>query len=652
MNYELTPQPHEARSLFRLLDQIHLVAIKPDGGTTGRDFGTDQEAAIDWATAQNSSGRNIYWTVNRVRSGVDKKPAKVDIVGARFAHVDIDPPKDGSEWDRGAALEQLQSLSPSMILDSGNGVQAFWRLDGQEYAHEQVEAVNIAIRDHFGADSCQNIDRLMRVCGFINYPNAKKVSAGRKPALARWVQADSGKAFAIDQIMAALPAVTPIEEATSNAPQLPAGLHTLATNPNGLDRSADAFAFACAALREGWRDAQIANVLLDAGYPVSAHCLSQDDGQRAAQRAIDNARKEVRKESASEAAQDVVAKSGFGFTPVGELQYRPPEFLVEGLIETDSLGLIFGDPASGKSFAALDIGLCIAAGTDFHGRDVKQGPVFYIAGEGFNGLTRRIAAWQKHHALSDQPLPFFVSHRAAQLLDNASAAEVTQAIDRLAQDNTPALIVIDTLARNFGAGDENSTKDMTAFVAAVDDLRAAFPNSTILIVHHTGHAEKERARGAMALKGALDFEYRVTKHDDKVCIVNTKMKDAEPPKAAFFELESVQLDDGASSAVLVASDPPSGGKKLTANQALARKAFIAAAAKAGHLRDDGQYELGLEHWRAEFYAAHTGDNETSKRQSFHRLRDSLQKSGIISVNNDLYIWADPTMTLEVNLERD
>ena len=289
-------------------DQIHLVAILPDGPTAGRDFGTDIEAALAWATSANGSGKNVYWTVNSVSQGVNKKPAKADITQARFAHVDIDPPKDGSAWDRDKALAYLQALTaqPSFIVDSGNGLQAFWRLDGQEYAQEQVEAVNIALRDHFGADSCQNIDRLMRVPGFVNYPNKKKREAGRKPTLASWVQEDSGEAFTLDQITAALPAATPIEQAASNDPQLPAGLHTLAMNPTGLDRSANAFAFACAALREGWKDAEIVNVLLDARYPVSAHCLDQNDPQRATRRAVESARKAVREESATEAAQDVV----------------------------------------------------------------------------------------------------------------------------------------------------------------------------------------------------------------------------------------------------------------------------------------------------------------------------------------------------------
>ena len=50
------------------------------------------------------------------------------------------------------------------------------------------------------------------------------------------------------------------------------------------------------------------------------------------------------------------------------------------------------------------------------------------------------------------------------------------------------MIVIDTLARNFGAGNENSTEDMNRFVASIDRyLREEF-GSAILLVHHTGHA--------------------------------------------------------------------------------------------------------------------------------------------------------------------
>lgn len=37
------------------------------------------------------------------------------------------------------------------------------------------------------------------------------------------------------------------------------------------------------------------------------------------------------------------------------------------------------------------------------------------------------------------------------------------------------------------------------------------PESIFTFGHEIGHAEKQRARGAMALKGALDCEYRLEK---------------------------------------------------------------------------------------------------------------------------------------------
>jgi hypothetical protein len=85
----------------------------------------------------------------------------------------------------------------------------------------------------------------------------------------------------------------------------------------------------------------------------------------------------------------------FAFVAVGDLEYRPPEYIVDELIEAETLGLIFGDPACGKSFLAVDIALSVATGTQFHGKDVRQGSVFFIAGEGHNGLARRFEAWSK-----------------------------------------------------------------------------------------------------------------------------------------------------------------------------------------------------------------------------------------------------------------
>ena len=93
--------------------------------------------------------------------------------------------------------------------------------------------------------------------------------------------------------------------------------------------------------------------------------------------------------------------------------------------------------------------------------------------------------------------------------DDYARAKLTSEIHSLlGEDGKPALIVLDTIARNFGGNDENSTKDMGASITAVDAINAEF-NCATLLVHHTGHADKTTALEAIALKGALDTEYRL-----------------------------------------------------------------------------------------------------------------------------------------------
>jgi hypothetical protein len=184
---------HTAAFLEVIGDGLHLCSIVPDGRCLGRWFGEDVTAATEWAAAENERQRNVYWTVNLAVAGCNKKPIKSDIVAARYIHVDIDPPKGSSTFDKMAALAELCALStpPSLIIDSGGGLQAFWRLAGPA-APEVVEELNRNVAARLGGDHCHNIDRLMRLPGTLNYPNAKKLASGRVVSLAKVIyDADS-----------------------------------------------------------------------------------------------------------------------------------------------------------------------------------------------------------------------------------------------------------------------------------------------------------------------------------------------------------------------------------------------------------------------------------------------------------------------------
>lgn len=232
----------------------------------------------------------------------------------------------------------------------------------------------------------------------------------------------------------------------------------------------------------------------------------------------------------------------FPFIKAGDLKINPPMWIVEDYLEENSLSVVFGDPGSGKTFIALSLAASISTGRPWNSRNVKQGSVFYIAGEGFSGISRRLAAWSIYHECPLHDAPLFISERPAQFLDRENAKLVAETINELAaRHGYPRLIVIDTLARNFGDGDENRTEDMSTFISILDCLIRIPFNCCILIVHHTGHSDKERARGSIALKGAADSEYNIEKRNDTVTMTTTKMKDAEILAPLSFLLKSLEI---------------------------------------------------------------------------------------------------------------
>ena len=250
------------------------------------------------------------------------------------------------------------------------------------------------------------------------------------------------------------------------------------------------------------------------------------------------------KEQIERVALPAIDKLAFEFSRADSLELTEIKWVVDDYIEADSLAQVFGDPGGGKSFLAIDLACCVATGKPWHGHDVKQGSVFYIAGEGHNGLARRLKAWQIGNGTSLAGVPLYKSHRAAQLYDATEAAVVAEAIKELSAEANciPSMIVIDTLARNHG-GDENSTQDMNAFIQHLDVYLRQPWKCCVMVVHHSGVADKDRSRGSTALKGALDAEYKcqLDSGTKTIAFESKKMKDAEMPSPKNFQITQVDL---------------------------------------------------------------------------------------------------------------
>jgi hypothetical protein len=96
---------------------------------------------------------------------------------------------------------------------------------------------------------------------------------------------------------------------------------------------------------------------------------------------------------------------------------------------------------------------------------------------------------------------------AVNLMDPNSVAKLIAQLKGFGVD--PALIFIDTLAKNTVGADDSNNKEMGIFVDNLSKIRDAFPYVSQVVIHHPGHSDVRRPRGAYTLMGGTDFEIRV-----------------------------------------------------------------------------------------------------------------------------------------------
>ncbi len=325
----------------------------------------------------------------------------------------------------------------------------------------------------------------------------------------------------------------------------------------------------------------------------------------------------------------------FRFLAVSEMELREPQFLIADLLEENALIEIFGEPGAGKSLLAYDMAACIATGQSFHGHTVREGAVLILAGEGHNGIKRRFCAWEKQTGRSLEGAPLLVSQQPVQLLDQESRLAMHVAIDALiAEHGKPSLLIVDTLARNFGPGDENSNRDMSFFVAVLDEIRSQY-GCSVVIVHHSGHSDSGRGRGASALKGAVDAEFGVKRDGgQRPVMFCTKMKDAPKPPDAVFDIEVVEIGwtpqgQVLTGPVLVKSNvlPLSIARKPLTNHMKWVLSAFRALLEAGGVRTVGA--LTREQLRRKCFELSTEAKADTTRQRFNRAFQKLIEASIV-----------------------
>lgn len=286
-----------------------------------------------WIEHQGSSlARNVYFTVNSCVRAATKKPTREMIASLDWLHVDVDPRVGEDlheERERILALVTdpgpLGLPKPSIIVDSGGGYQAFWRLkvphllDGSPEEYEEAKRWNKQLEILFGGDNCHNVDRIMRLPGTVNRPDPKKRAKGRVEALARLVSVTpethnlktftkaplvqgreapgfSGRTVEVSGNVARLSSVDELPEGVSDKAKVVIVQGHDPDEPNRFPGSRSEWLFfaCCEMVRGGCSDDVIYSVITDPDFGISESVLDKGPGSdRYALRQIERAREEA-----------------------------------------------------------------------------------------------------------------------------------------------------------------------------------------------------------------------------------------------------------------------------------------------------------------------------------------------------------------------
>jgi hypothetical protein len=221
-----------------------------------------------------------------------------------------------------------------------------------------------------------------------------------------------------------------------------------------------------------------------------------------------------------------------------DLKKDPPlEWVVRGVLPSNGMGAIYGQPSSGKTFLALDLAFAIATGKHWFGNPTIQRPVAYVALEGSHGIRQRMAAWEKSNSTTTPKNLYFVTASVSvedELAWRALSKEIGSTL------GAGAIVFIDTLNRASPTADENTSASMGKIIEAAKYM-ANVINGFVMFVHHAGKDSQKGLRGHSSLLAALDTVIKVSSAANQRVWSIEKSKDSEIGICNAFELKTVEL---------------------------------------------------------------------------------------------------------------
>lgn len=479
----------------------------------------DLDAIKKYIQESHKGHYDIYWCPSIL---VQAKRIKENIPHMSVLYADLDEvnPKD-------------LDFKPSLAWESSpNRFAAVWFLDNPLPAQE-AENLNKSLTYFIGADKGGwDLTQVLRIPGSRNYKYE-----GNPPGKLLWYDECTINPDDIPQLPVEQAVAEYIEDDTiidSSPVRLlsvinsikdkikPKTLSLLITSEEEIllyDRSEKLWELECQLLEQGIAPSKVLELVACSYWNKYR---GRRDEIRRLQTEIDKALTHTGKSNMDrtpkEPTRDYMEKTWTSYSDLMSKEIDKPGWMIEGVWQKSSHGMIAGEPKTYKSVIATDMAVSVASGKPFLGKYPVNdpGPVLYIQEENSPWLVKdrvqKISnargtlngeASMRGQILSVKMPPeiplYFLNNKGFDFTSEEDMKFLEDSIKEI----KPVLIIFDPLYLMLGGKDENSSKDIRPVLNWLLSLRYTYKTS-IIIIHHWNKSGKSD-RGGQRMLGSVLF---------------------------------------------------------------------------------------------------------------------------------------------------
>lgn len=495
---------------------------------------------------------NMYFGVHPTdkNMGADKRAGNEDITVINCLYADFDDDKLGGTKARKTHTAKL-GVPPSARVESGGGEHCYWFLDKPyriDHDISRKDAAEVQERwiSYVGADvAVHDLGRILRLPGSMN---VKSVYPEPMPCTLTYL--DENAVYPLNSLVALLPSPKVGEQGDKqhwkqieDMRKFLGGAGVRVKRIKELKKSKLYVLDSCP-FPDAHTDGSFGFIRMDDGRTVP-ECKHNTCSQLS----WEDVRNEFKIKQQIEEQDTLVPR--FNWISATDCMEEPPEieWLIEGLTAKGQLTEIYGKYGAKKSLATMDLGICVALGKQWIGKNTKQGTVLLVDEEnGPNMMWRRMNYNMRGHNVQPGLPMYHATLSQLNILEDKDIDNLRQAIIQF----DASLLILDVLAAIVPGADENSVSEMAPPMYALKNL-ASDTDCAIIIIHHAGKSGD--TRGSTAIPGAMDNAIKITgdPFKDDIQFEAHKIREGSAHKfAAFtvfgeneFLLEETEIISGA-----------------------------------------------------------------------------------------------------------